>query len=326
MPRLFLKMKITINGSYPKISDKQPNLRQAIHRFEKKEIDRQELNKIKQETIRRVIREQEDAGLDLIGDGLIVFEDLFSPFAQAWQGIRRGGLERFFDNNTYYRHPIIEQKIVFSPSEYIKDLRFAKSVANKSLKAILPGPFTFAKLSENRFYSSEEELLADLTTALIQEAKELADYAEVIQFDEPSLLLFPEKIELVKKEFQKIKQELNKKIVLSLYFSPLNDCLSSLVDFPVDGLVLDAITDDNLQTIFQFLSQNPWDKELTLGCIDARNTKLEDKKELKKILSEISNLISEANIYLSPNCNLEFLPHQVALAKIKNMVEAVRQC
>ena len=320
-------MKTTINGSYPKISSQQPNLRQAIHRFEKGEITQEDLNKVKQETIKRVIREQEGAGLDLIGDGLIVFEDLFSPFADAWQGIRRGGLERFFDNNTYYRHPIIEQKIVFSPSQYGQDLRFAKSVANKPLKAVLPGSFTFAKLSENRFYSSEEELLADLTTALIQEAKELADYAEVIQFDEPSLLLFPEKIELVKKEFQKIKQELNKKIVLSLYFSPLENSLSSLIDFPVDGLVLNTITDDNLRAILQFLKQNPCDKELTLGCIDARNTKIEDREELKKILAEISNLIPEENVYLSPNCSLEFLPHKVALAKIKNMVEAAKgQC
>ncbi|OQX54011.1 MAG: hypothetical protein B5M48_01950 [Candidatus Omnitrophica bacterium 4484_213] len=311
-------MRTTINGGYPKISGK---------------INQEDLNKAKQETIRRAIKEQEEAGLDLIGDGLIVFEDLFSPFADAWQGIRRGGLERFFDNNTYYRHPIIEGKIVFSPSQYGQDLKFAKSVANKPLKAILPGPFTFAKLSEDKFYSSEKELLTDLTAALIQEAKEISDYVEVIQFDEPSLLLFPEKIELVKKEFQKIKQELNKKIVLSLYFSPLKNFLSSLSDFPIDGLVLDAITNDNLETIFQFLRQNSYNKELTLGCIDARNTKLESKEELKKILTKIKTLLPEENIYpapdsrcgvfISPNCSLEFLPHTTALTKMKNMVEAV---
>jgi len=319
-------MKTTINGSYPKISDREPNLRQAIHRFERKEIEQEELNKVRQETIRRVIREQEDIGLDLIGDGLIVFEDLFSPFAEAWQGIRRGGLERFFDNNTYYRHPIIEGKIVFSPSQYGQDLKFAKSVANKPLKAILPGPFTFAKLSESKFYSSEEELLTDLSAALIQEAKEISDYVEVIQFDEPSLVLFPEKIELVKKDFQKIKQELNKKIILSLYFSPLKNFLSSLSDFPIDGLVLDAITNNNLETIFQFLSQNSYNKELTLGCVDARNTKLESKEELKKILTKIKTLLPEENIFISPNCSLEFLPHSAALVKIKNMVEVVKQC
>lgn len=317
-------MKTTINGGYPKISDKQPNLRQAIHHFEKKEIDREGLNKVKQETIERVIREQEDAGLDLIGDGLIVFEDLFSPFADAWQGIRRGGMERFFDNNTYYRRPIIEEKIIFSPSQYEQDLKFAKSVANKPLKAILPGPFTFAKSSENKFYSSEEELIADLTIALIQEAKEISDYVEVIQFDEPSLLLFPDKIELVKKEFERIKQELNKKIILSVYFSPLNNILSSLIDFPVDGLVLDAITNSNLETVFQFLSRNSYKKELTLGCIDARNTKLESKEELKKILAKIKTLLPEENICISPNCSLEFLPHSAAQAKIRNMVEIAK--
>ena len=321
-------MKTTINGGYPKISDKQPNLRQAIHQFEKGKIDQEDLNKAKQETIRRVIKEQEEAGLDLIGDGLIVFEDLFSPFADAWQGIRRGGLERFFDNNTYYRHPIIEGKIVFSPSQYGQDLKFAHSVANKPLKAILPGPFTFAKLSENRFYSFEEELIADLNTSLLEEVKEIANYAEVIQFNEPSLLLFPDKIEILKREFQKIKAEVNKKIVLSVYFSPLKNFLSSLSDFPVDGLVLDAITDNNLKTILDFLKKNFWHKELTIGCIDARNTKLESGLELNNIFFKIKSLFSEENIYISPSCSLEFLPHQVALTKMKNMVEAVRgkQC
>ena len=161
---------------------------------------------------------------------------------------------------------------------------------------------------------------------MIQEAKGLADYAEVLQFDEPSLLLFPEKIELVKKEFQKIKQGLNKKILLSVYFSSLNNLLFSLSDFPVDGLVLDAITNNNLQTIFQFLSQNSWNKELTVGCIDARNTKLESKEELKKILVKIKTLLPEENICISPSCSLEFLPHTAALTKIKNMAEAVKEC
>ncbi|RKY39661.1 MAG: hypothetical protein DRP75_01400 [Candidatus Omnitrophota bacterium] len=317
-------MKSTINGAYPKIGG-QPDLRKAIHQFEKGQIGKEELEEIQRETIRRVIKEQEEAGIDLVGDGLIRFEDMFSSLVESWQGIQRKGLKRFFDNNTYYRQPVIEGEIVYFPSPYIEDVKFAFSVATKPLKAILPGPFTFSKLSENKFYPTQERLISALTSALLEEARQIEGYVQAIQFDEPSLPLFPAEIEKVKEEFERIRKGLKKKILLSIYFSPLKGSLPSLADFPVDGLVLDLLTEENLQSLLDFLREKGYKKEIGLGCIDARNTRLEKKEEVKDIVAQIKDYFS-GDLYLTPNCSLEFLPHSVVLSKIRNMVEIARRC
>jgi len=49
-------------------------------------------------------------------------------------------------------------------------------------------PFTFLELSENRFYTSEDELLDDLIEALRAEVEALRSSSDLIQIDEPSLV------------------------------------------------------------------------------------------------------------------------------------------
>ena len=109
-------LKTTVVGNYPKITEDRTsvNLRRARNRFDLKKITKEELEQAYQDTLKRVIREQEEAGVDLITDGQIRWDDLVTPFAKNIQGIEIGGLLRFFDNNVYYRRPIIKSKLSFA--------------------------------------------------------------------------------------------------------------------------------------------------------------------------------------------------------------------
>ena len=57
--------------------------------------------------------------------------------------------------------------------------------------------------------------------------------------------------------------------------------------------------------------------------MDARNTKLESIKDLHKIFTAATQIVPSERLYVSPNTGLEFLPHQQAAAKLRNLVEAV---
>ena len=48
---------------------------------------------------------QQDAGLDLLADGMLRWQDVFRPFVEAADGLETGALTRFLDTNTFYRAP-----------------------------------------------------------------------------------------------------------------------------------------------------------------------------------------------------------------------------
>jgi len=83
-------MKTTVIGAFPKISDDPggQELRRALHRFDRGEIDAAALDEVFDTTTRAAIAELEAAGIDVINDGHIRWDDLFAPFARAGAACR----------------------------------------------------------------------------------------------------------------------------------------------------------------------------------------------------------------------------------------------
>ena len=133
---------------------------------------------------------QLDAGLDLVVDGQLNWQDLFRPFSKLLTGIELGGLSRWFDNNTFYRKPVVTEKVRLASSSLGAYFRGDLLPSTVRKKAILPGPYTFAAMSQNTAYASFADLVDDLAHALSNCLRELvkAGY-EYFQFNEPCLSL-----------------------------------------------------------------------------------------------------------------------------------------
>lgn len=318
-------LKTTVVGNYPKITEDKTcvDLRQARNRFDQKKITSEQLEQAYQETIKRVIREQEDAGVDLISDGQIRWDDLLTPFAKNIQGMEIGGLLRFFDNNVYYRRPVIKSKLSFREFSVAEEFKFAKANSKKEVKPVLVGAFTFAQLSLDEFYHDEEKLVFDIAEILHREAERLEqEGAKIIQIDEPSLCFHPEMLNLVKESLKIITRGLVAQIALYLYFGSIKRLVPDLFDFPVDIVGVDVVSKkENLDLLLGC----HWAKGIGLGCVDARNTRMEIESELCALFEKVTKKISANNIFISPSCGLEFLPHAEAQKKLKNMVQAVRR-
>lgn len=317
-------LKTTVVGNYPKVSsDKNAaNLRNALNLKDQGKITAEKLEEIYQGTIKRVIQEQEDAGVDIVTDGQIRWDDLVTPVAKNINGVEIGGLIRFFDNNVYYRRPIIKSKVSFMNYSTVDQFKFAQTHAKKPVKAVLPGPFTLAKLSLDQHYKNIDKLTLDLAEILNQEAKELEKAgAKYIQLDEPSLCYNPDKTDLVVKAVAKTFNGVNVKKILFLYFGSIKRVLPGILDAPIDVIGVDVVSKpENLDVILN----NDFRPELILGVMDARNTKIESEEELFDLFDKVTNKIRPEKIYISPSCGLEFLPHEAAVRKLHKMVETVK--
>jgi len=322
-------IRTTVVGNYPKISsDKNvPNLRKALNQFEQKKISEEKLEQVYKATILRVLKEQEEAGIDIITDGQIRWNDLLTPFARNIEGCEINGLLRFFDNNFYYRKPVIKSQMVFRDYTTLEEYKFARDNSTKNLKVVLPGSLTWAKLSLNQYYKDLKNLVIDYTEILQKEVQRLdQEGVKYIQIDEPSLCFFPEEINLVKESLKIITSGLKAKTILFLYFGSIKNLLPGLFELPVDIIGIDLVSKpENLTAILSqdasrsnsTFAEADLKKELILGCLDARNTKMEDEKEILKLIEKVSKKIPAEKISISPSCGLEFLPHENALKKLK---------
>ena len=317
-------MITTTVGSYPKVAEKAygTKLIGAISRWQAKELNDAELEGVQQEITRAVLKEQEQAGLDLLTDGQIRWEDLVTPIARRIEAFEINGLSRWFDNNTYYRRPILHKAPAWPGPILVKDYQFAASCTAKPVKAVLPGPYTFAKVSEDRHYKKERPLVLKLAEILNAEAQALAKAgAPLIQFDEPALGFGAPNLKLAAEALKVATRGVKTKTAVYTYFGELNGAFQALQGTPVDVIGVDVVS---APSTIASLKKAKIRKELGLGCLDGRNTKLESIEDLHALFNAVKRLVPLDRVYVSPSCGLEFLPHTQAQAKVRRVSEAVR--
>ncbi len=317
-------MITTVVGNYPKIPNRPrpARLRSAITRFERGEISQEELHRVEDEVTQEVIDEQVQAGIDLITDGQIRWEDEITYFARRLQGIAINGLVRFFDNNTYYRQPVIEGPLAWRSPVTVADYRFAADYSPKPVKAVLTGPYTLARLSLDQHYGSLERLTLAYAEALNTEARALQEAgAPVIQLNEPALLMHKDGFPLFEEACRRTLEGVTAEKALYTYFGDVEGLYPQLLDLPVDTLGLDFVSGPRN---WELIEKTPFPKKLSLGIVDARNTRMETPQQIASAVQRALKRLPPERIYVNPNCGLDFLPREVAQAKLARLVEGVR--
>lgn len=316
-------MITTVVGNYPKIPNlpRPAKLRKAIADLDAGKIGRDDLQRIEDEVTLEVIGEQIDTGLDLITDGKIRWEDEQTYIARKLRGFSIGGLIRYFDSNTYYRQPVCEDAVAWGEPITLRDYEFAVKHSSKPVKPALTGPYTLARLSANQYYATLDEFVLALADALNQEARALERAgATFLQFDEPAILRHKSDWPLFEKAMQRLTQGLTAKLALYTYFGDVSGIYPQILSLPFAVIGLDLVQGAKNWDV---IKSAPFTKELGLGIVDARNTRLEPRAELHRAFAKIARSVPLDRVYVNPTCGLEFLPRERAQEKLANMVEAV---
>jgi 5-methyltetrahydropteroyltriglutamate--homocysteine methyltransferase len=323
-----MEITTTVVGSYPKPPDEgRPFVvRQTLHKLERGEVGPDDLIAAQDELVRSVVAEQEEAGIDVISDGQARWDDILTPFARHITGFEIGGLLRWFDNNVYYRRPVCVGDLEWGGPSSVEAWRFASSVATSPVKAVIPGPVTFARLSVDEHYGTHEEFVLAIARVLAQEAFELeAAGVRYLQIDEPSLLDAPEDLALAKRALGLIKSELRAgetQVTLATYFDDAKRLGEELYELPADVFGFDLIAGPDSRELINSL---PDGKKLQAGLVDARNTRLEDPDALARDIAGFVERFGADRVVISPSSGLEFLPREKARAKLHRLVEATEK-
>jgi len=319
-----MKIKTTVIGAYPKIGDglEAQELRRALHRHDRGEMGDADLGKVYDEVTRAAIGEIEAAGVDVTNDGQIRWDDLLAPFARSWSGVEPGPLERFYDNNTYYRQPVITGALTTDGQSLVRDYTFGKGVAKAKLKAAVPGPLTFATLTarDDEYRSIEDRTLAAADAIAKEIAGLAAAGARMIDIEDPAVVAAPKYIELAREAYARLA-DAGHALALVTYFFPPDPVLESLASFPVGVIGLDVRSRDTtaLERLDVFRTQY-----VLLGVVDARNTRLETAEEVAGYAERALKLVPQERLILAPTTSLEYLPRDIARAKLAALVQGAR--
>ena len=271
-----------------------------------------------------VIEEQERAGIDIITDGQIRWQDPVTYIAGGLHGFEIGGLIRYFDTNTFYRQPEATDRIAWQEPILVRDFAFARAHASRPVKPVVTGPYTIAKLSQLGIYEDLESLVLDTARALNRELQALAAADPVlIQVDEPAIVWHR-----YKGDFDVFRQAMDVLVdgvgAPTLLRTDFGDA-TGLPDFfalPFQGFGLDMVHGAENHALVPDI---PDDRDLILGVVDARNVRMESDERLRKAAAWATQYVAADRLALSPNTGLEFLPRETAFDKIENLARAVKK-
>jgi 5-methyltetrahydropteroyltriglutamate--homocysteine methyltransferase len=267
-----------------------------------------------------LIQAQQEAGLDYFSDGLLRWQDIFRPLVETVEGMEARTLVRWFDNNSFFRAPEPGDEIrlraplpaVFDEYADIPEPRVAT----------LPSPFLFSRASQTN--RDRNELMLELSQDVLRPvAQALAARGfGVVHLQEPWLVYFgiePGDWGAFEQSLGAIRDGLSSsdaKLVLHTYFADAAPYADRLRSLPVDAVGFDFV-----QTDPEALGKD-WPVGVLAGVIDGRSSPIEPVDRLASFAREIFETLSPPDLYLSSNCELEYLPKDVARQKVLRLGEA----
>ncbi|MCI4372670.1 MAG: hypothetical protein L3K02_03390 [Thermoplasmata archaeon] len=248
--------------------------------------------------------------------GYFRWNDLFRPIAETWGGFTVGPLTRWLETNTFFRQPILSSTPHRAAGAFAARLPPPLTSRAAVARVLLPGPYTFAKILENRSGDSELQTALTLGRLLGEEVRELHGSGfHVFQFSDPMLVTDPPEPpadESVVQAYRSISNAVPAATTIVWTFGAgAGPALPLLDRLPVSVVGID-LTDTEPET----LRPGPERLGLGLGIIDPRTTLAESLDDTVGVVREALRRRPSASVWLGPGAPLDLLPARPAEQKL----------
>ena len=303
------------------IHPRSERLIKTFRAYSRKKIGFDELSKVLERESREIIELQLDLNYRYVIDGMLRWHDLLRPLAEKLDGVEVDGLSRWFDNNLFYKKPMIVGEVKRT-NKILKEYVYPSEVPDRRFKLVLPDPFTFTSLSElgkRRF----DDVLFEVSKAMNEEIREMEVEMGLgqVQLSAPSLVwrkLDEDSLELAKDAVDECLKGVSAEKMIHL---PFGDALNSFPQI-LDARV-DVIGFDMTSTKLKELREYRIDRGVGLGFVDGRNSLIEDVEFVRRMVEDYLEANEPEMIYITPSCDLEYLPRSVADEKVRLLKKIV---
>lgn len=281
------------------------------------------------------IKEQEDAGLDIVGDGEQARQHFVHGFVEHVGGIDfehkvKMGIR---DNRYDAMVPQVVAPLTLPGRVHALEARLARAHTKKTLKFTLPGPMTIVDTVADRFYGDKVKLAFAFAELLNQEALALqADGVDIVQFDEPAFNVYmKEAADWGVAALERAARGLTCKTAVHICYGygiqaniawkqtlgeqwrQYEQVFPALAKSRIDQVSLECFHSHVPPELMGLLAG----KDVMVGVIDVASEQVETPEEVAETIGRALQFVPRHRLFPCTNCGLAPMPRAVALAKLE---------
>ncbi len=294
-----------------------------------------ELQQAKADATLLWIKAQEDAGLDVIGDGEQARQHFVHGFVEQVEGIDFVNKVTMGIRNNRYDAlvPQVVAPLKLKGRVHAFEAQLARKHTKKKLKFTLPGPMTIVDTVADRYYGDKVKLAMAFAELLNQEALALqADGVDIIQFDEPAFNVYMAEaadwgVAALERAAQGltcttavhicygygIEANVKWKETLGDQWRQYEQVFPALARSSIQQVSLECFHSQVPPELMQLLEG----KDVMVGVIDVANPEIETPEQVADTIGLALKYVPRERLIACTNCGLAPMSREVAMAKLE---------
>jgi 5-methyltetrahydropteroyltriglutamate--homocysteine methyltransferase len=321
----------TLAGSLPK----PPWLAETNKLWPQWQAQGEALAEAKRDATLLWLKLQEDAGLDVVGDGEQSRQHFVHGFLEAVDGIDfEHKVEMGIRADRYKAMvPQVVGPLKLKGRVHATEAKLARAHTKRKLKFTLPGPMTIVDTVADRHYGDRVKMAMAFAELLNQEARALeADGVDVVQFDEPAFNVYMKEaagwgvqaLELAAAGLActtavhicygyGIQANIDWKKSLGEQWRQYEQVFPALAKSSIRQVSLECIHSHVPMDLIRLLDG----KDVLVGVIDVASNAVETPEQVADTLGRALQYAARERIYACTNCGMAPMPREVAAKKLE---------
>jgi 5-methyltetrahydropteroyltriglutamate--homocysteine methyltransferase len=294
-----------------------------------------DLERAKRDATLLWLKEQEDAGLDIVTDGEQSRQHFVHGFLEFVEGIDFSRKVKMGIRNNRYDAmvPVVTGPLKLKGRVHQAEARILRQHSKKKIKITMPGPMTIVDTLADEHYGDKVKLAMAFAGLLNQEARALQkDGVDVIQFDEPAFNVYMDDVKrwgiaALERAIAGLKcttcvhicygygiqANLDWKKTLGESWRQYEEIFPALAKSRVKQVSLECIHSHVPPELMKLLKG----KDVLVGVIDVATDKVETPQEVAATIRTALKYVPAKHLFPCTNCGMAPMDREVAAAKLR---------
>jgi 5-methyltetrahydropteroyltriglutamate--homocysteine methyltransferase len=325
------ELPTTTIGSFPQTEE----VRATRAHFRKGKITQAEYDAFLEKETARVVRWQDEIGLDVLVHGEYERTDMVEYFGEQLSGF-------VFTENGWvqsYGSRCVKPPILFGDVERPKPMtvrwaKFAQAQTQKPMKGMLTGPITILQWSFVRNDQPRSETAKQIALAILDEVRDLeAAGISVIQVDEPALR---EGLPLSRADWAKyLRWSVDAfrlatagvadrtQIHTHMCYCEFNDIIEAIAELDADVISIESSRSE--MELLEAFRTFKYPNEVGPGVWDIHSPRVPSVVEMENLLEKALGVLPRQQLWVNPDCGLKTRGWPEVKESLSNLVAAAQR-
>jgi 5-methyltetrahydropteroyltriglutamate--homocysteine methyltransferase len=294
-----------------------------------------ELERAKRDATLMWLKEQEDAGIDIVTEGEQSRQHFVHGFLEFVEGIDFSRKVKMGIRNNRYDAmvPVVSGPLRLKGRVHQVEARLAREHTGRKLKLTLPGPMTIVDTIADEYYRDKVKLALAFAELLNQEARALEkDGVDVIQFDEPAFNVYLDDvkrwgIDALHRAIEGLKcttcvhicygygiqANIDWKKTLGGEWRQYAEIFPALAKSRIKQVSLECIHSKVPLELLKLLKG----KDVLVGVIDVADNAVETPQQVAQTIERALEFVPANHLFPCTNCGMAPMDREVALQKLR---------